>query len=153
MHVTFVPNGNIHIDDAKITYKNFAGEGTAFNREGDRNFSVIIDDQEIADALIEAGWNVKIKPPRDDQDTPFMHLPVKVKFNNRGPSAYLKSGDAPKRVLTEETIGILDDVYIIGVDLDIRPYDWELPGGKTGRSAYLQSIYVEQEVDRFAGRY
>lgn len=153
MHVTFVPNGNLQIDDAKITYKNFSGVGTPFNREGDRNFALIIDDQEVADALIEAGWNVKIKPPRDEQDEPFMYLPVKVKFSNRGPNAYLKSGAAPLRKLDEDTIGILDDVYIISVDLDIRPYDWEMPSGKSGRTAYLQSICVTQEVDRFADRY
>lgn len=153
MHVTFVPNGNLHVDDAKLVYRNFAGVGSAFNREGDRNFSLIIENQEIADALIEAGWNVKIKPPRDEQDEPFMHLPVKVKFNGRGPNVYLKSGAAPKRQLDEDTVGILDEIYIIGCDLDIRPYDWSIPSGKTGRTAYLQSIYVEQEVDRFADRY
>lgn len=153
MHVTFVPNGNLQIDDAKITYRNFAGAPSAFNREGDRGFSLIIDDQEIADALIEAGWNVKIKPPRDDQDEPFMHLPVKVKFNGRGPNVYLRSGDSPLRKIDEDMVGLLDEIYILSVDLDIRPYDWTTPGGKSGRSAYLQSICVEQEVDRFAERY
>ena len=36
--------------------------------------------------------------------------------------------------------------------MDIRPYDWEV-NGKTGRTAYLQSIHVEQSIDRFAARY
>lgn len=151
MHITFAPRGILQIDDARIAYRNFSGIGSKYNREGDRNFAVIITDQDIADALIEEGWNVKIKPPREEGDTPFMFLPVKIKFSDRGPTAYLKSGKALNK-LDEESIACLDDVDIISVDLDIRPYDWEV-NGKTGRTAYLQSIHVTQEVDRFAERY
>lgn len=151
MRITFVPGDIIQIDDARITHRNFSGLPSKFNREGDRNFSLVIDDSEIADALIEAGWNVKIKPPREEGDTPFMFLPVKVKFNDRGPGVYLKSGKAMAR-LNEESIDCLDNVDILSVDLDIRPYDWDV-NGKTGRTAYLQSIHVTQQVDRFAERY
>lgn len=151
MHITFAPRGILQIDDARITYKNFKGEGTKFNREGDRNFALIIPEREMADALIQEGWNVRIKDPRDPDDDPFMFLPVKVKFNDRGPNAYLVTGNRMNR-LDEESIACLDDVDIIGVDLDIRPYDWEV-NGKTGRTAYLQSIRVTQRIDRFAAQY
>lgn len=150
MNVTIAPRGILQIDEARIVYRNFSGAASKFNREGDRNFAVVIPDQEIADALTNEGWNVKIKPPRDEDDSPFMYLPVKVKFNDRGPMVYLKSGDNTV-VLDEESVSILDDIDITNVDLDIRPYDWEV-NGKTGRTAYLQSIHVTQEVDRFASR-
>lgn len=151
MNITFAPRGIIQIDDARIVYRNFSGAASKFNREGDRNFAVVIDDEDIKEALIERGWNVKIKPPRDEDEAPFMFLTVKVKFNDRGPVVYLRTGDNMMK-LDEETIGMLDNVDILGVDLDIRPYDWEVQG-KTGRTAYLQSICVTQEVDRFAARY
>lgn len=151
MKITFAPRGILQIDDARIVYRNFSGEGSKFNREGDRNFSIVIDDQEIADALREEGWNVKIRLPRDEDDSLFMHLPVKIKFNDRGPNVYLKSGKATNR-LDEDSIDILDNIEIVGVDLDIRPYDWEV-NGKTGRTAYLQSMHVTQSVDRFAERF
>lgn len=151
MNVTFAPRGILQIDDARIIYRNFSGVGIKFNREGDRNFSVVIEDQGLADRLIEEGWNVKIKEPREEDDIPFMHLPVKIKFNDRGPNVYLKTGRVMNR-LDEESIGCLDDIDILGVDLDIRPYDWEV-NGKEGRTAYLQSMHVTQEVDRFAVRY
>lgn len=151
MNITFAPRGILQIDDARIIYRNFSGLGSKFNREGDRNFAVIISNQEIADALIAEGWNVKIRPPREEGDEPFMYLPVKVKFNDRGPIVYLKTGKAMNK-LDEESIDCLDHVDILSVDMDIRPYDWEV-NGKVGRSAYLQSICVTQEVDRFADRF
>lgn len=151
MRVTYAPRDILQIDDARIIYRNFAGRGDKYNREGDRNFAVLIPDEELANELAERGWNVKIKPPREDGDTPFMFLPVKVKFNDRGPNVYLKTGDAQNR-LDEESVSILDNIDIISVDLDIRPYDWSV-NGKDGRTAYLQAIRVTQDVDRFADRY
>ena len=154
MKINFAARGVVQIDDARIIYRNFAGAPSKFNREGDRNFAVVIDDQDIAEALTEKGWNVKIKPPREEGDDPFMFLPVKVKFNDRGPKVYLQNslGGRNRVTLDEDTVGILDNVDIINVDLDIRPYDWDVQG-KTGRTAYLQSICVTQEVDRFLDRY
>lgn len=154
MKINFAARGVVQIDDARIIYRNFAGAPSKFNREGDRNFAVVIEDQDIAEALTEKGWNVKIKPPREEGDEPFMFLPVKVKFNDRGPKVYLQNslGGRNRVTLDEDTVGILDNVDIINVDLDIRPYDWDVQG-KTGRTAYLQSICVTQEVDRFLDRY
>jgi hypothetical protein len=151
MRITFAPRGIVQIDEAKIIYRNFAGAPSKFNREGDRNFAVIINDQEIADALIDKGWNVKIKPPREEGDSPFMYLPVKVKFSDRGPTVYLRSGRTMTK-LDEDSIDCLDMIDIMSVDMDLRPFDWEV-NGKEGRTAYLQSIHVTQEVDRFAERY
>ena len=151
MELTFAPRGILQIDDAVIAFRNFRGEGDKFNREGDRNFVLIIPNEEIADALAKEGWNVKIKDPREEGDTPFMYLPVKVKFNDRGPQVYLITGERHNR-LDENSVAILDDIDILSVNLDIRPYDWEV-NGKTGRTAYLQAIEVFQEIDRFAARY
>ena len=151
MRMTYAPRDILQIDDARIIYRNFAGRGDKYNREGDRNFAVVIPDEEMAKELTDRGWNVKIKPPREDGDTPFMFLPVKVKFNDRGPNVYLKTGNNQNR-LDEESIGLIDNIDIIGVDLDIRPFDWDV-NGKQGRTAYLQSICVTQKIDRFAARH
>ena len=156
MRITYAPRDILQIDDARIIYRNFAGRGDKYNREGDRNFAVLIPDEELANELAEKGWKVKIKPPREEGDVPFMFLPVKVKFNDRGPNVYLQTGDRRNR-LNEESIGCLDNIDIVDVDLDIRPYDWIIQEGtkneKSGRSAYLQNILVIQDVDRFAERF
>ena len=151
MHVTFAPKSILQIDDAKIIFRNFEGRGDKFNREGDRNFSLLIEDPDTADAMIKEGWNVRIKEGRDPEEGPFMRLPIKVKFTDYGPNVYLVSGG--RRVeLDEESISCLDNIDIESVDMDIRPYDWEV-NGRTGRTAYLQSMQVVQRIDRFAARY
>lgn len=151
MNVTFAPRGILQIDDARIIFRNFEGRGDKYNREGDRNFAVVIPDQDVAERMVEDGWNVKIRPPREEGDDPFMYLPVKVKFNDRGPNVYLVTGQRQNK-LDEEAVGLLDNIDIESVDMDVRPYDWEV-NGKTGRTAYLQSIRVTQKVDRFAERW
>lgn len=145
------------IDNARITYRNFRGVGSPFNREGERNFSLIIPDQGIADAFLKDvskygdSWNVKIKAPREEGDTPWIHLPVKVKFNGRGPNIYLKTGHV-RRKLDEDSVGILDNIDILNIDMDITASDKEV-NGKSYRTAYLRSMEVTQEIDRFEERY
>ena len=151
MNICFAPKGILQIDDARIIFKNFEGRGDKFNREGDRNFSLLIEDENTANALIKEGWNVKIKPGREEGDDPFMRLPVKVKFTDYGPNVYLVTGNR-RNELDVESIGCLDNIEIESVDMDIRPYDWEV-NGRTGRTAYLQSMEVVQRIDRFAARY
>jgi len=151
MKVTYAPRGILQVDDAKIIFRNFAGAQSKYNREGDRNFAWVIEDEETAKILDEEGWNIKVKPPRDEDDTPLMFLTVKIKFNERGPAVYLKTGGNMVK-LDEDDIGLIDNVDILSVSMDIRPFDWEV-NGKTGRSAYLQSICVTQDVDRFAVDY
>lgn len=158
MELVFAPRNILQIDDARICFRNFRGEESMYNAKGNRSFSLVIPNEEMADALMNdknefgVGWNVKIKAPREAGEAPFIHLPIKVKYTDRSqPRVYLISGK--NRIeLDEETIGMLDDIDIRSVDLDIRPYDGE---GRFGphRTAYLQSIYVTQEVDRFAQRF
>ena len=156
MELTFAPRDILQIDNARLIFRNFRGEATKYNNEGNRNFAIIIPNEEMAEELTKRGWNVKIKPPRDEDDDPFMYLQVKVKFNDRGPNVYLHTG-ANRNKLDEETIGCLDVIDIVSADMDIRPYDWVLqegtPNEKSGRTAYLQSMRVVQEIDRFAEQY
>lgn len=153
MNVNFnEARGLLELEDCRIIYRNFSGTEGKFNREGDRSFSIVISDQKIADELIAMGWNVKIKAPREEGEEPFMTLKVKVKFNGRGPSVYVISDDAKPKRLSEETIGILDEIDIQSVNMDLRAYDWDI-NGKLGRTAYLQAIEVIQNVDRFSAKY
>lgn len=152
MKITFAPRGILQIDEARIIFKNLSGAPDKYNRQGGkRSFSVKIEDEEIANALVKEGWEVRIKDGREEGDPPRMHLPVKINFNDFGPNVYLKSGNAIN-VLDANTVGCLDRLEIASVDLDLRPYNWTDDDGKPRRSAYLKSMHVTQEVDRFAAR-
>lgn len=142
----------LEIKDARICYLNFSGIKGEYNKEGKRGFSVVIPDQELADMLSNDEWNVKVRPPRDPDDSPFFHLPVKVNFNGREPYAYLRCWDNVT-ILNEETIGLLDQISIASVDMIIKPYHWTNPKGETGVSAYLYSIVVTQHIDKYGAEF
>lgn len=141
---------NLVVEDARIAFRNFAGKESKFNRAGNRNFCVIFD-KETGEDLLEQGWNVRILQPREEGEDPEYCLAVSVSFGKIPPHIYMITG-RHKTELFEDTVGCLDYAEIVNVDLVIRPYNWEV-NGKTGVKAYVQTMYVEIQEDRFAAKY
>lgn len=142
---------NVVIENAHIIFRNFSGTATKFNRAGNRNFCVIIDDQDAYNEMKALGWGVKELNPRDPDEEPTKYMKVNVSYGYNPPVIYLISG-GKKKALSEETVGTLDHVEIKNIDLVIRPYAWDV-SGRQGISGYLKSMYVTLNEDAFADKY
>lgn len=150
--------GLFTVENARIIFKNFAGKRTEFNDEGNRNFGLLISDED-AERLKEDGWNVKYLRPRPDDPDEYRQpwLPVKVKFGDYPPIVYLikpNNGDPRKVRLDEETIGQLDWANIESCDIQIRPYNYPARSGRpAGISAYLKCLYATIREDDLERKY
>ena len=144
------------MENARLIFRNFEGREEKYNRKGDRNFGLIIEDPEVAQQLAEDGWNIKELTPKnndDYDDTPevIYWLPVTVRFDNVPPKVMLVTR-RKKTKLNEENINTVDYANIAKVDLTVTPYDWEV-NGKSGTKAYLQTAYITINEDEFADKY
>lgn len=152
---------DIIMRNARLIFRNFAGKADNFNAAGNRNFSVVIEDENLADQLRRDGWNVKMRPPRDEDGSPLLYLPVKVNFGSYRPPKVFKvtldaSGNQKKKIqLDEESVDCLDYAELKKCDLKISPYIWEI-GDKSGVKAYLTELYAcvqEDELEALYGDY
>ena len=142
---------NINIEGATIIWKNFSGERDKFN-PGKRGFSVVIDDAVMADELKQEGWNVKERPLQEGADPSEQEWTLPVKLNmNRYTQVWLIVGNH-KTLMNEDTVAQLDVVDIVNCDISIRPYEWEM-SGRTGITAYVDSMYVTIRENKFAEKY
>lgn len=139
------PNdGMLVIEDARLIFRNFAGKEGRYNREGDRNFCVLLDER-TAEAMERDGWNVKALRSREEGDPEQPYLQVSIGFKIRPPRLVLVTSKG-RTILDEGMVELLDWVDIKMVDLTIRPYEWSV-NGKTGIKAYLKTLYVTIHED------
>lgn len=147
---------NIIIKDAVVINRNFGGRAQRYNDAGERNFSVILD-EETANVLIEDGWKVSVKTNPEDPDAEARYyMSVNVKYNEFGGPTIMqitkRNGKFVKTPITEDTVKLLDGLEMKNISLELRPYNW-FRNGQSGVKAYLKTMYYELVEDPFAAMY
>lgn len=144
----------LKFENCRIVCRNFAGVVSDKNKNGERNFGVILDEA-TAQRLEAIGWKIKRFNPRPDDPDQYAQpwLKIKVKFGKYPPIANIITSRGRTR-LDENTIGMIDTCRIKNVDLIVRPYNYpETNFGPAGVSAYMKAIYVTILEDDFAMKY
>jgi hypothetical protein len=149
-----VPSENLTFENARLQWRNFGGEEKTFNAKGKRNFCLMLDNQEQAEALEELGWPIKYAKPLEEDGVvvgdlrPF--IKVDLKWTPRSQPRVRLINSRGMMAITEDTAFALDYTSIEKVDLTIRAFKWEW-SGKEGVKAMLNSLYMtvkEDELDR-----
>jgi hypothetical protein len=144
--------GTVLFENARMIFRNFAGKEGMYNREGDRNFCVLLDDS-VAEAMSRDGWNIKTLKPRegDEEATEQPYLQVSVGFRYLPPKIVMITSRG-RTNLGEDEIEILDWADIRNVDMIVRPYEWSVRG-ESGIKAYVKSLFVTIEEDELELKY
>jgi hypothetical protein len=135
---------NLTLEDVTIAFRNFEGKEDVYNRAGDRNFAILLE-PELADKMLQDGWNVKYLKIREEGDVPQAYLQVAVSYKSRPPKIGMVTSKG-MTFLGEAEVEMLDWVDIEMADVTLNPYEWVV-NGKTGVKAYLQTLFVKIEED------
>ena len=138
------PTEPLLLEDVRLIFRNFAGKQGTYNNEGDRNFCVILPDEQ-AKAIEDDGWNVKWLKPRDEGDEPTPYIPVKVEYEKGRPPRVVLISSQGKVDLGATEVALVDAVEIKTADIILRPYNWVVKQGPVenkGTKAYLKTAYI-----------
>ena len=137
------------IKNARLLFKNFEGRGTDKNREGDRNFCIVIEDPEEAQELAADGWNVKTLSSRDGVESEDVHyIQVKVEYKKGRPPEIAIRTRNNEIFYDEDTVKNMDYAELANINVVISPYAWEV-NGKRGIKGYLKSLSATLIDDSF----
>lgn len=132
-----------NLSNRNIIFRNFSGRPSQYNKNGDLKFTLVINSPEDAQRLASYGWNVKIKPPRNDGEEPFCTLDVRIRMDLDFAKPKIKMFTRNGSVWIDETrIKTFDDAEFEKVDLVLRQYAWKNGRGESGVSAQLSEMYA-----------
>jgi hypothetical protein len=153
------------MEGVRIIFRNFKGDPSQYNREGVRNFGVILP-TDVAEAMARDGWNVKtLKPTEEEKEAGVEQgppwLPVEVAFDKGRPPKIVLITSRGKTHLDEGLVDQLDwaeisidpQTQLPKCDMIVRPYFWTNAMGASGVKAYLKSMYVTIEEDDLERKY
>lgn len=144
---------DLEIQNAQIkwAFSHFDGRADTFNDEGDHNFTVIIEDEEMARRLMEEGWNIRTNAGREEGDPDEYLLKVKISYKFEAPKIFLLKGQRKYRA-DELDLADIKRSTTEQIDVIITPSRW-VQANRTGVSAYCKEMYAKVKESRFAAEY
>ena len=148
-------NNRIKIEGVEIWWPNFSGAPTRFNPNGGtRLFNVLLpeDDTFVEYLRKNVGFNIYTREPKEDGEVFQNLLEVKVRLDTARPAiVYAIRGhnsDNPRKILlTEASIGMLDNLPILYADLILNPYPWNVSGNSGFKPYLVKGFFVIDEDD------
>lgn len=142
-----VPGGN---------WRNFAGMPTKYKPANtERYFHIFLTDEE-AQRLEDLGWNVKRTKHENPSEPQQAYLQVFIKLDvspRLQPRIWQTRKKGRPILMDADLINQLDSDDIERCKLQIRPYDWTLATGKSGRKAFVKQMFVTIVEDDFAAEF
>lgn len=147
---------NLIVENAMIVWTNFAGEPTRFNPQGGKRYFSLVIPEDFAKELMDQGWNIKARQPKDEDDDVLYTTEVIVNMDSGWPPYVClcseRDGKKIKRRLNADTIGLLDSTRAKCVDLVINPHNHNV--GAYRVKGYASAImFTQAESHRFNGKY
>lgn len=147
-------NKIVSIENTRFIFEtNFSGDPRRDKFGSDKRYANIIIPEELAEELVDEGFNVRHTDPKDSKYEKTYFVKASVNYDSKfPPRIFLVSGDNPPELLDSESVGVIDTMYIRNVNVILSKYyntkidKWSL---------YVRTMYVEQELDNdpFAARY
>lgn len=148
----------VTIEGARIIFRNFVGEQKQYNAAGNRNFCVVLNEEQ-ADELLRQGFNVKIKEAKPEYqeeggDNFFRYLKINVKFGGRPPGIWFISNQGTQKTrLPEKLMRLVDLAAYENIDFTFSRYERKWDDGRTTVTAYLQSFWGTLREDPLEIKY
>ena len=135
-------NGTLVVRNAWLLWRNFAGDPN--KNFGHQGFTLLLD-EEVAEQLIDAGWNVKKRMPQNEEDAPYYITEVSVKTDCKYPPVFILytelNGEKGSHEMGPDEIWQLDEkIRIKKADLVVKL------ASKGGR--YLQELRVTERSQK-----
>lgn len=155
-------NGNVSFNNAQIArgrWSNFSGGPTDWDPKNTKRwFTIFLPDDE-AQRLTDLGWNVRTRNSTNESEPELKYLKIAMNYDPEmpwsHPRIWLVRRVGNPELLEAEDLFQLDnkDLVIIKASIQIRPHDWKLANGTSGRKAWLKQMYVSIEQDDFGAEY
>lgn len=143
----------IILEDTRFIFRtNFAGLPDEKYHSTTRYGNILIPDPEVAMELADEGYDVKQTRPHEGEEEGFEpRYYVKILLNytsdiakRRPPRVYLVEQDGYRRLLNEDTVGEVDAIYVLSVNVTLeKSYSkrYEKP------LLYIRTMYVYHDED------